>query len=103
MEQFFSTPLGRLRALGFIEGISFMVLVCIAMPLKYLAGMPLAVRVVGSLHGLLFVLYVLNVVQVHIEKNWSLKTSFLLVVASFLPFGTFWTDAKILAPLAQQE
>lgn len=101
MNDFLKTPLGRLRALGFIEGISFMILVCIAMPLKYIAGLPQAVRIVGSLHGLLFVLYVLYVFQVQAEQRYSWKTSLLLIFASFLPFGTFLTDAKILRPLSE--
>lgn len=100
MTDFLKTPLGRLRALGFVEGISFMLLVCIAMPLKYLFGFPQAVRVVGSLHGLLFVLYVLYVFQVQAEQRYSWKTSVILILASFLPFGTFLTDAKILRPLS---
>ncbi|MFW5972756.1 MAG: DUF3817 domain-containing protein, partial [Bacteroidota bacterium] len=52
------TALSRLRLIGFIEGLSYLALLGIAMPLKYMAGMPMAVRYVGWIHGVLFVLYV---------------------------------------------
>jgi integral membrane protein len=65
------TSLGRLRALGFIEGVSFVLLLAIAMPLKYFAGEPGAVRVVGMAHGVLFLLYLLAVVQAAVEYEWS--------------------------------
>ena len=58
--------MGRLRLIAFLEGLSLLVLLGIAMPLKYLAGQPAAVRYVGMTHGLLFVLYVLLVIQVAI-------------------------------------
>lgn len=53
------TPIGRLRTMGFIEGMSLLILLFIAMPLKYWAGLPLAVTIVGSVHGGLFILYLL--------------------------------------------
>ncbi|WP_317048755.1 DUF3817 domain-containing protein [Hymenobacter sediminis] len=65
------TSLGRLRVVGFLEGISFLVLLGIAMPLKYLLGQPEAVRIVGMAHGVLFVAYVLLVLQVSLERSWS--------------------------------
>src|SRR5438552_3773981 len=52
------TILRRLRLVGYTEGVSFLVLLGIAMPLKYFAGMPLAVTIVGAIHGLLWILYV---------------------------------------------
>ncbi|WP_428659994.1 DUF3817 domain-containing protein [Runella sp.] len=87
--------LGRLRIIGFLEGVSFLVLLFIAMPLKYMAGQPLAVKFTGMAHGLLFVLYVLYVVMAKIEYNWSIKKSLLAFVASLVPFGTFWADVKL--------
>jgi len=89
------TQLGRLRIIGFAEGVSFLVLLAIAMPLKYFFGLPETVRVVGMAHGLLFVLYVLLVVQVKIEYDWSFKKMLLALLASLVPFGTFWADAKL--------
>jgi integral membrane protein len=89
------TQLGRLRIIGFAEGLSFLILLGIAMPLKYFFGLPETVRVVGMAHGLLFVLYVLLVIQVKIEYGWSLRKMLLALLASVVPFGTFWADAKL--------
>jgi integral membrane protein len=91
----FKTSLGRLRIIAFIEGISFLVLLGIAMPLKYLADLPQAVRVVGMAHGVLFVLFVMLLVQVTIERSWSIKKAVLAFLSSLVPFGTFYADAKL--------
>lgn len=86
------TQLGRLKLVATLEGWSFLILLFIAMPLKYIANMPEAVRVVGMAHGLLFVLYILMVVQVKIELNWSFKKMVLAFLASIIPFGTFYAN-----------
>ena len=80
------------RKIAFAEGVSFLVLLLIAMPLKYFADMPMAVTVVGGLHGLLFVAFVVMAWEVKREykKDWGwVVKSF---IASILPFGTFWMD-----------
>ncbi|AXE17195.1 hypothetical protein DR864_05310 [Runella rosea] len=87
--------IGRLRIIGFLEGISFLVLLFIAMPLKYIAGQPMAVKITGMAHGVLFVLYILYVVMAAVEYSWSIKKSVLAFIASLVPFGTFWADAKL--------
>ncbi|SNC68313.1 integral membrane protein [Hymenobacter gelipurpurascens] len=87
--------LGRLRVVGFLEGVSFLVLLGIAMPLKYLAGQPEAVRIVGMAHGVLFVLYVLLVIQAGIGHSWSWRKMLLALVVSVVPLGTFWADKKL--------
>ena len=91
----FKTTIGRLRIIGFVEGVSFIVLLFIAMPLKYLLGMPQMVKQVGMMHGLLFVLYVMAVVFVKVEKDWSFGKMGVALLVSFVPFGTFWADAKL--------
>ncbi|TAE54682.1 MAG: DUF3817 domain-containing protein [Bacteroidetes bacterium] len=91
----FSTPLGQLRIIGFLEGISYLVLLCIAMPLKYMMGMPLAVQITGSFHGLLFVLYGIWVLRVTVLHKWSFGKMLLAGIASLVPFGTFWADWKL--------
>ncbi|REA61704.1 hypothetical protein DSL64_11550 [Dyadobacter luteus] len=88
------SSLGRLRIIAFLEGVSLLILLGIAMPLKYMAGIPEVVRVVGMAHGVLFILYVLLLIQVAIERSWSFKKSILSFIASFVPFGTFYADAK---------
>jgi len=90
------TSLGRLRALGFLEGISFVVLLLIAMPLKYWAGEPGAVRVVGMAHGILFLLYLLAALHAALEYGWSWKRVAWLVLAALVPGGPFIADARML-------
>lgn len=90
-----STQLGRLRILAFVEGVSFLILLFVTMPLKYGFGMPEPNKIFGMVHGLLFVLYVLAVIQAKIEWNWSLKKTGLALLASIIPFGTFWADVKL--------
>ena len=80
------------RKIAFAEGVSFLVLLLIAMPLKYFADMPMAVTIVGGLHGFLFVAFVVMAWEVKREykKDWGwVVKSF---IASILPFGTFWMD-----------
>src|SRR5688572_16808432 len=96
--QWFKTSLGRLRVIGWWEGISFLLLLGIAMPLKYFADWPQAVRVVGMAHGVLFLLYVWAAIQAALERNWTWKRTALVLVASLLPAGPFVVDAKLLRP-----
>jgi integral membrane protein len=90
------TMVGRLRVAGILEGVSFLVLLGIAMPLKYLAGRPEAVQVVGLAHGILFMAYVALVVLAWREQRWPHRTTAWLLVAAFLPFGPFVADATLL-------
>ncbi len=94
--QSFKTSIGRLQVIGFWEGVSFLVLLGIAMPLKYLAGEPGAVRVVGLAHGILFILYVWAAIQAAWEHNWTWKRTGIVLIASLLPAGPFVVDAKLL-------
>ena len=80
------------RKIAFAEGVSFLVLLLIAMPLKYMAELPIAVTIIGGLHGILFVAFVVLACQVKnvYNKDWGwLARSF---IASIFPFGTFWMD-----------
>jgi integral membrane protein len=89
------TPQGKFRLVAWLEGLSFLVLLGVAMPLKYLLGLPMAVRVVGSLHGLLFVAYVVAVVEAVGSGRWSRGRAFWAMVAAVLPFGAFVFEAKL--------
>ncbi len=80
----------RMTALA--EGTSFLVLLFIAMPMKYFMGMPLAVRVAGSIHGLLFLLYVGQLARLRTTYQWDNRFVIQAFVASILPFGTFLFD-----------
>ncbi len=89
------TPIGRLRVIAFIEGISFLLLLGVAMPLKYFAGIPEAVKTTGWIHGVLFVLYLFAVAEVTLRRRISLMLAFGALVASLIPFGTFVLDARL--------
>jgi integral membrane protein len=89
------TSVGRLRAIGLIEGISFLLLIGVAMPLKYLAGMPLAVTLAGWLHGLLFMAFCVALTQAHQEAQWGSVRSLAFLIAALLPFGPFLIDRRL--------
>jgi len=91
-----SKTIGRLRLTGILEGLSFIILLTVAMPLKYLAGKPEMVSTVGMAHGVLFVLYILFTIQAKFQYPWSWRKMLLLWVASVVPFGTFYADYKVL-------
>jgi integral membrane protein len=93
--QLLATPEGRFRLIAWLEGLSFLVLLGIAMPLKYFAHLPLAVRVAGSAHGLLFVLYVIAVAGAYGAGRWRASRAAWAVVAAVLPFGAFVFDARL--------
>ncbi|RYF74885.1 MAG: DUF3817 domain-containing protein [Cytophagaceae bacterium] len=97
----FNSPKIRLRLVGFAEGLSFLILVFIAVPLKRIGGHPEAVQVVGPIHGLLFVMYVLTVIQAKTEYNWPLGKTLLALLASVIPGGTFYADHKIFRNLQE--
>jgi integral membrane protein len=90
-----SSHLGRLRIVGFLEGMSFILLVGVAMPLKYLGGYTHATWDIGMIHGVLFIAYNIMVIPVKIELKWSLMTTFWVMLASLLPFGTFVAEYKL--------
>lgn len=91
-----TNTIGCLRVTGIIEGLSFIILLAVAMPLKYMAGKPEMVQVVGMAHGVLFVLYVLLTLLAKFQYAWTWKKAFVLWVASVVPFGTFYADYKML-------
>lgn len=100
MQKFFTTQIGRLRLLGFLEGISLLILIGIAMPLKYIYHEPAMVKVMGSVHGLLFVLFVVNTLSVGVEYRWKfMTTTWKVLLGCVVPFGTFYIDKKILADM----
>ena len=88
-----ATPVGRFRIVAFWEGISYLLLLFVAMPMKYGLGIDMAVRVVGMAHGVLFLAYCLT-----LALAWSrLGTSLGIIafVMSLLPGGTFWLEGRL--------
>ncbi|RZK62829.1 MAG: DUF3817 domain-containing protein [Hymenobacter sp.] len=94
--------LARLRVVSILEGVSLLALLGIAMPLKYLAHQPAAVRVVGMLHGVLFVSYVLLLAQTAIERRWPLAKAGLGLLLSVVPFGAFYAERRLFQDQAQK-
>ncbi|MES2593660.1 MAG: DUF3817 domain-containing protein [Bacteroidota bacterium] len=86
----FKTPFGRLLTIGFLEGTSFLLLLFIAMPLKYMADMPAPVRIVGMIHGILFVAYAFALLHAAIVYKWAAMKVIIAFLLSFIPFGTFF-------------
>jgi integral membrane protein len=91
------TELGRLRIVSLLEGVSYLLLLGIAVPLKYVAGAPLAVQVLGRVHGLLFVLFVLALAQVAVAVPWTWRRVVNAIVLAVLPFGAFVFEARLRA------
>jgi len=89
------TPLARLRSVGIIESSSFVLLLFVAMPLKYLANEPRAVTVVGSIHGALWIAYLLVLAIAWRTYRWSFGRVFLGGVASVLPLGPYFFDRSL--------
>lgn len=82
--------------IGTLEGISYLLLLLVAMPLKYWCDMPEYVRVVGMIHGILFLAYVGHGLYLTLYHSWLWKWFLWIVIASLLPFGPFVADRKII-------
>ena len=93
---FDNTTFSRFRLISFIEGISFLILVFIAMPLKYIAGIALAVKIVGMTHGVLFILFVLALLMALKKYKWNNSLTFKLFVYSLIPFGFILIEKTIM-------
>ena len=103
MKKYFNSSIGFFRLIAFLEGISLLILVFIAMPIKYGLGDPSMVKTAGKAHGILFLLFVLYALKVGAEQDWSFKkTTWKVLLASFIPFGTFYIDKHILRKIQEQ-
>ncbi|MBT8044828.1 MAG: DUF3817 domain-containing protein [Verrucomicrobiae bacterium] len=88
----FSNPINRLRIISITEAISYLILLGIAMPLKYIWGEPLAVRIVGMTHGVLFCIFCVALLDAKITQKWNIKPPFWIFVASLVPFAPIWVE-----------
>jgi integral membrane protein len=88
-------PVSTLRTIGLVEAVSYVLLVGVAMPMKYFLDMPLAVRVLGGLHGFLFVLFCWALLLVITKAGWSIGRAALVFAASLVPLATFGIDEKM--------
>jgi len=82
--------------ISILEGISFLLLLFIAMPLKYMFNLPQMVQIVGMAHGILFISYLVGAIFVYNLLNWKFKTLMIAVACSVIPFGPFYIEKKYL-------
>lgn len=95
MFKFSNTSLGRFRLVALAEGISYVVLLFIAMPIKYMADIPEVVKYTGWVHGLLFILYLLALINAKADQNWSFKKALVAFFVSITPFAAFFFDKSL--------
>ena len=84
------------RLIALLEGISFLILILIGVPLKYFQNNDAIVKAIGMPHGLLFIFYVFASYVIKQKLNWSIKTYAIIISAAVIPFDTFYTDLKYL-------
>jgi integral membrane protein len=89
------SALRQFRIVALLEGLSFLALLLVAMPLKHFFGLPVAVRIAGSVHGLLFLLFMSALFRVAVERDWPLRRSLAAFGASLVPGGTFVLDRAL--------
>ena len=99
----YKSTMNRFRVIAICEGISFLVLLFIAMPLKYFAGYPQAVLVVGWIHGILFISYMISGLDVKTTYRWNFRRTFIAFIAALVPFGPFILEKRILSKEADRD
>jgi len=82
------------RSIAILEGISYLALFAVTMPLKYMADLPMPNKYVGYAHGVLFIAYIVLAILVCIIKKWGFKRMAIFLIASLLPFATFYIERK---------
>ena len=87
---------GIFRIISILEGVSYLLLLFIATPIKYLQGDESYVKLLGMPHGILFMLYIVLAIVIKKEMNWDNKTLGIVLLCSIIPFGTFYVDKKYL-------
>ncbi len=87
--------LSRFRVISAIEGLSYLLLVFIAMPVKYIGENPYPVKVFGMIHGVLFIIFMVSLFETKLRKSWDVGFVFQLFVLSLIPFGAFFIEKKV--------
>jgi integral membrane protein len=82
------------KIVALLEGVSLLLLLFFAMPMKYICNMPQFVKVVGMAHGLLFIGYIIMAVMLKSQEKWPVKKFLFICLASVIPFGTFYMERK---------
>ena len=100
MLHYLKSGIGRLRIIAFLEGLSLILLLFVAVPVKYVLGDKFLVTGIGPVHGALVLLYLINTFSAAVEYRWRFThTTWKIIVACLVPFGTFYVDRKIFKPL----
>lgn len=86
------------RIVAFLEGVSYLLLLFIATPIKYISDNPEYVKLLGMPHGILFIVYIILAFLIKSDMKWTNKTFLVVLVASVIPFGTFYVESKLLKP-----
>ena len=84
------------KTISFLEGVSYVLLLFVAVPIKYMADNAAFVKALGMPHGILFLLYILMALFIRSRMKWGFKSTLFVLVASLLPFGTFYVNRKYL-------
>jgi integral membrane protein len=87
-----STPIGRLRLISVLEAVTYLVLLFIAVPVKYGADRPVLVQIMGPVHGTFFILYVIQALDVRSKLKWDGATTAKVLVAAVIPFAPFFVE-----------
>lgn len=84
------------RVIAFLEGVSYLLLLFIATPVKYMANDPQYVKMLGMPHGILFIMYIILAFMIKSEYKWNSRQFSVILIGSIIPFGTFYVDRKYL-------
>lgn len=90
-----NTNVQKFGIINTIEGYSYLLLLFVAMPMKYLMGIAIATKIAGMIHGILFLLFVYLLIVTWKDTKWSIQESTIFFIASLIPFGTFFTKNRI--------
>ena len=93
------TPLGRFRVIAFLEGLSYILILFVTMPLKYQFDMPKPNLIIGMIHGILFMVYLYTAFRLKYSMDWNTRLTIKTFMASIIPFGTFYMDWKVFRHL----
>ncbi len=85
------------RIVGILEGISYILLMGVGMPLKYMSDNDSWIKALGMPHGILFVAYIILAFLIKDDQKWNLKQFGIVCLASVIPFGTFYVDRKMVS------
>jgi integral membrane protein len=84
------------RIIALLEGVSYILLMTVGLYFKYQLGDPTYVKLLGMPHGILFITYIIFAFLIKENENWRIKDLGIVLLASILPFGTFYMDWKYL-------